>query len=583
MKQILCFLIAGMLLCAPAWAADMGDASGDASSSVVEPIEPDSPESQPDEPIEQEPIIPDSSEEQLPPADIVEELKPPSNDSESEQPNSSEEVTLSIDDRNIYDGMERPYRKGYSPMIEKNRLILVLPLVADGALKRGRLTAALNLGEPEDSPFLYRNYQKTFKLSEQTINNTENTRMIYYVRFDLALSKERYNGVYPVKYIISARDMLGKKVAQEFTTYVMITDGQLRHHEEEMIAPNPPTEEDDLTEPDDTNDNSDNSGENDDWSGGASDSGGFNDFPNNDSGVLPDSGNSGGGEEKPESSPVVIISGCTTQPEKIFAGEEFTVNVTLLNTSKKQSVQNMLVTLNCGENLSITDASNTIYVDKLGKSDTTTLSLHCKTALDTPADTYPIELSMSYDDMEAQTLTASGTVRVTIAQAQRLELKLPSISKTVTAGDTIPLSFQVMNLGRSKACNVRCEVTGAGLIPTSTAFVGDMEPGTDGTAELNLFIGTKDLSEGYTGTEQYGSTTGTVTLIYEDEVGKESREEFTFDTVIQEPTILTSPKEEEVAKPASQWWTSIFIVGGILLFGIVGLVIIKWRKQREMA
>ncbi len=201
--------------------------------------------------------------------------------------------------------------------------------------------------------------------------------------------------------------------------------------------------------------------------------------------------------------------------------------------------------------------------------------------MNTEPKQYAIDLAMSYDDPNAVTLSSSGTVYVTVKQSQRVELTMPTISKELTAGDTIPLSFQVLNLGRSKVYNVRCDVEGYGLLPTSTAFVGDMEAGTEGNATLNLFVGTKDLSEGYTGTEQYGSTTGTVTLTYEDEEGKEAHEEFSFNTTIVEPVIVKREEEQPQKKPASQWWVSVIMVGAVILLTLSGILVYRWRKNNE--
>ena len=54
----------------------------------------------------------------------------------------------------------------------------------------------------------------------------------------------------------------------------------------------------------------------------------------------------------------------------------------------------------------------------------------------------------------------------------------PQIAGNVYAGDTLPLDFQVMNLGRSTVYNVRCDIKGEGLLATSTAFIGNLEAGT---------------------------------------------------------------------------------------------------------
>lgn len=131
---------------------------------------------------------------------------------------------------------------------------------------------------------------------------------------------------------------------------------------------------------------------------------------------------------------------------------------------------------------------------------------------------------------------------VTVEQPLDVKLTMPNIDKNVTAGDTIPLTFQVMNLGRSTVYNVRCDVTGDGLSQTKTAFIGNMESGTAGEGETNLFITTLE------GKSQYGDTTGTVTLTYEDGFGNEQTQEFSFNTTINKMPDEASTGDEKKEK-----------------------------------
>ena len=123
----------------------------------------------------------------------------------------------------------------------------------------------------------------------------------------------------------------------------------------------------------------------------------------------------------------------------------------------------------------------------------------------------------------------------------------PQIAGNVYAGDTLPLDFQVMNLGRSTVYNVRCDIKGEGLLATSTAFIGNLEAGTEGT----------------------------ITLTYEDADGKQYTSESTFSTNIQEPQVPVIVKEEP--KPAGKWWTC----AGIIAI-IAGMCIYRYKKRQSV-
>lgn len=421
-------------------------------------------------------------------------------------------VSLKIDNQNIYEGMTRAYKNGYQPVVDNDKATVVIPLLCDGKIKQDSLTASVELGNTENSPFVYRTYEQNFKLKAEPINGTKETQDVFLISYALDLNKNRQNGIYPITIQVKGTDENGNELQQSFTSYVIITDG---------ADPNAAT--------------GDMGGG---YSGGES---------------------SGGGEETPTSAPVVLLSNSTLNVDVVKAGEDFEAVVTLKNTSRLKSVQNMVVTVNVpSTEFELENDSNTIFVGKLGTEKTTDLTLKFHVSKSTADGNYPIEIAMSYDDPKANTLSSSGVFMATVEQPLTVELTMPMIQKEMTVGDTIPLTFQVMNLGRSKVYNVRCDVTCNGLAQTKTAFIGNMESGTEGEGSLNLFVTTMD------GEQTYGKTNGTVTLTYEDGFGNEQTQEFAFETLIKEKQIASQSQPDEEPKRASEWWVSILIIAGII-------------------
>jgi hypothetical protein len=158
-----------------------------------------------------------------------------------------------------------------------------------------------------------------------------------------------------------------------------------------------------------------------------------------------------------------------------------------------------------------------------------------------------------------------------------VELAPFNLEPELNAGETIQLSFQVMNLGRSSIYNARVELSAPGLYPVGTGFIGNMEPGTAATTKLDVFVGMKEESE-----ERYGATSGTVTLIYEDASGQEFVQEVEIDTDIKALVISASATDEEEkaeTAAASQWWISVAI--GAAVIAVLGFVFRKQRKQKR--
>jgi hypothetical protein len=430
-------------------------------------------------------------------------------------------VSLSIDNSNVYDGMDAAYKDGYTPIVQDGVANVVVPLVADGEIKGSTITVTPGLGDTASSPFVYKNYQKTVTLQNNTVNGGTATVPSYLVSFSFSLSSGRIHGVYPVTVDVQGTDTNGNTIQQTFTSYVTITDGKDPNAEPTADA-----------------------------------------------------------TDKPESQPKIIVSSYSINPSPAEAGSEFTATITLKNTSEKKSVQNMLVTVSCDSpSFTLLNESNVIYIDKLGKGKTTDIVVEYKTDLNTAEQTYNISLAMEYDNSDAATLASTGTVPVAVTQPLRVELTVPTIADQVNAGDTMPLSFQVMNMGRSAVYNVRVELAAPGLIPTNTAFIGNLEAGTASEADMNVFVGTKNMSEGYEGDDKYGYTSGTITLLYEDADGKEYTQETEFDTTINEPVITaSSTRDEEEPETASQWWISI-VVGALIVAGLVAYLIIRSRHK----
>lgn len=431
-------------------------------------------------------------------------------------------TNFEIDNIHIFEGMDRAYQNGYKPTVKDGKATVVLPLLSNGRILGNVIKVTPGLGDPSSSPFVYSNYQTTVSRQQNPVAGG-GTVPSFLIRFDFPLASGRNNGVYPVTIDVQAQAADGSPIQQTFTIYITITDGK-----------------------------------------------------------NPDATASVPGPETPTSEPKVIVSNYEINPSPVLAGEEFTAKITLRNTSETKSVQNMTVTASCdSSSLLLKNNSNTFYISKLGKKAETSIELTYKAGLETVPQLYNIMLTIQYDNSKATILSSSGTVPVMIGQPLRVEMEAPLIPKAVNAGDTLPLAIQVMNMGRSKVLNVRCELSAPGLLPSSTAFIGNMEAGTAMTGDMNVFVGTKDMSEGYTGTDKYGLTNGKITLVYEDENGQEFAQETEFATTINEPVLSQASAEpEDEPEKAGQWWVSITI-GAVIIAGLAAFLMVRAKKGKK--
>lgn len=444
---------------------------------------------------------------------------------ETEQPTQTEQTELvtrlEIDNAHIYDGMDKAYKDGYTPTVKDGNATVVLPLISNGEIKNDTISVTPGLGDTATTPFVYSNYQKTVIRQDNPVVS-DGTVSSFLVRFDFSLVSVRYNGVYPVTIDVQAQTADGTPIQQTFTTYITVTDGKDPNAVE-------PTQE----------------------------------------------------PKKPTSEPKVIVSGYSISPQDVMAGDEFTVKVTLKNTNEKKAVQNMTIAASCDSpSLLLKNDSDMFYISKLGKGAETIIELKYKADLEIAPQLYNIMLTMQYDNSDATALSSSGNVPVVVGQPLKVEMDTPQIPQAVNAGDTLPLSFQVMNMGRSKVFNVRCELSVPGLIPSSSAFIGNLEAGTAMTGEMSVFVGTKDMSEGYAGSDKYGQTSGKITLIYEDQNGLEYTQETEIKTTIDAPVMPQVEEPDEEPEKAGQWWISLTI-GAVVIAGLAAIMIIRAKKVKK--
>ena len=94
---------------------------------------------------------------------------------ESETTAQSEKLRL--DNENRYEGMEKAYQDGYEPEVSGESVSVILPLMWNGKNEVDTITASLDQGDQNTAPFIFQNYQKTFKKTEEKINDTEATKI----------------------------------------------------------------------------------------------------------------------------------------------------------------------------------------------------------------------------------------------------------------------------------------------------------------------------------------------------------------------------------------------------------------------
>ena len=325
-------------------------------------------------------------------------------------------ATLSIDNQNTYDGMDKSYSEGYIPRVSGGYATVVIPLICDGELEGNRLCASVNLGDSMSMPFVCKNYEKTVSLSKESL---------YLVSFSLELKWDRVNGNYPVSVNISATDKNGNAIQETITVYIVINDGKDPNAKEEE-----PEEEIVLTPK-----------------------------------VLV------------KSYECVAVSD-DGETAVIKAGDKIKVKVTLVNTSGTESLKNITVTANAAsDSFILQSVSDTIYINSVGAGATFDVIYEYDTKADMSAGQYNIGISYDFAYGKGMSSAGSGNARVTITQPLEMELSITQIPSKAVISDTVSVGVQAINLSRAKAYNVRAVIEADGFSPMGTIFIGDVDGG----------------------------------------------------------------------------------------------------------
>ena len=347
----------------------------------------------------------------------------------------------------------------------------------------------------------------------------------YVFMFEIPLVKGRINGSYPVTLRADYLDVLGQQKQQSFTLYVTVTDGK-----------NPPDP---------------------------------NDVPKQE-------------VEKPE----LFISNCIITPDTVSGEEIFTAEVTIDNIG---TIRARSVRLSYGSEAAgiiPADTNNAMHLENIASGESATVSFAIRTTGDVLAGEQPFYVTLDYIDLYGGVYTNTRTFLVHVTQPAKMSCDPVSLPKEITAGETISLPANVFNIGKSPLRNVTVNLTGAGLFPTSSVFLGDIQPGQAGYGEMKVFVGMLSMTEGYT--ESYGKTTGVYTISYKDDAGEVHTAEQQLSTEIKQP-ILDGEKtdaekqaEEEQKRAMSQWWISALAAFAVIAIIVAVIVVSKFARMMKV-
>ncbi len=270
------------------------------------------------------------------------------------------------------------------------------------------------------------------------------------------------------------------------------------------------------------------------------------------------------------SQPRLMVTEYTVENGSIIPGESRKVNITIKNTSPSKSVSNIKLSLSDESGELKTDGMGTAYVKSISANGTYVWTVGLTAVHTAKTGEHSLTLSMEYEDSNHSGYSASDIIRVNIKQSVMLKYDSARLPSKSIQGETVTVSINLMNTGKSTIHNAMIDIDVKGLDSGGTVLVGEITQGESKTGSVNLRVSTEIL----------GKAEGTITINYEDDFGESYTETVDVSTVIEEKVIKADTEEEEKKNPL--WW--LFMLIGAILGGALGFGIphaIRSNKQRK--
>ena len=292
--------------------------------------------------------------------------------------------------------------------------------------------------------------------------------------------------------------------------------------------------------------------------------------------------------------PNIIIESYDFGGDFVTAGETFGLNVKLKNTSSDSVIENLKVTINGMPSstdgsiaFSPANSSNSFFFETLGTKSTTDISLDLLAKSDAAPNSYPVQLSFTYEyrseGKRYQASPVTETITIPLQQEDRLVVNQPEYPNyAVNVGEMCYISTSLVNKGKSGVYNVTATVEGEGFsLNEKSYYIGNINSGSEEYYDVQLIP------------EMEGEISGEIVITYEDANGteKEQRKPFTF-TAIQFNYEEMYPNDEfyvdpgmpeDMGMPQEGFNIVPVIVGAVVVIGVIVaiVIIVKKRKQKK--
>lgn len=275
--------------------------------------------------------------------------------------------------------------------------------------------------------------------------------------------------------------------------------------------------------------------------------------------------------------PNVILKKYDFGANQIAAGALFDLSLEFMNTSSRNKVENLVMTVDPGEGVAIRSSSNTFFYAKLGKEEGLSETIGLQALPGAKPGVVELNVTFKYeyvDNNKRSQATVSQKISIPVFQPDRFEVKAPSLPATAAAGEEVALSLSYVNKGKSEVANVQAELTGQVNALATVQNLGNFESGKSGSINFVILP------------QEPGLLSFGIKVTYEDASGALQTKEFPLSLTVEEPAIQEPDfpiegEESGAGENPGEKKTLWLILGGAgLAVAAGGITLLSIRKRK---
>lgn len=283
--------------------------------------------------------------------------------------------------------------------------------------------------------------------------------------------------------------------------------------------------------------------------------------------------------------PYIIVSNYSYGDESVTAGENFTLTLTLKNTSKEYDLDNIVMNITPQGVFSVASSSNTLYLEKIAKGGSVTKSIDIKagmTKLTDDDDSNTINLSFKFQ-YEANDKrfdgSSSESITIPVDYPDRFELGTLEYWDQTYVGEEVYVYLPMVNKGRSSVYNLTATLQGDMSNAGQSQYIGNLSAGTENGADFGIRF------------DEPGEKDCEIVVTYEDAnmIERTASKTFKINVMSWEEPVFDEPMFDEdpslMEEPPVPQFTNdpevLKLVGIISAVTIVGVAVFMLRQKRN--